>query len=81
MCPGVECDRTLMCILDHHIRTMDLGPFAGPIYTIILLVDCVFFLVLEWLYPREDLDYVEHHWNDDVLAKSNPVSSSRDVNE
>jgi len=60
---------------------MDLGPFAGPIYTIILLVDCVFFLVLEWFYPREDLDYVEHHWNDDALAIIKPVSAGRDINE
>lgn len=64
-----------------YFRTMDLGPFAGPIYTIILLVDCVFFLALEWFYPREDLDYVEHHWNGDVLAEFIPVSAGRDVNE
>ncbi|KAF9455875.1 glycosyltransferase family 4 protein [Collybia nuda] len=40
-----------------------LGPFAGPIYTIILIVDCVFFLFLEWWMPREDLHYVTHHWD------------------
>jgi phosphatidylinositol N-acetylglucosaminyltransferase subunit A len=28
-----------------YFRTMDLGPFAGPIYTTILLVDCLFFLL------------------------------------
>jgi phosphatidylinositol glycan class A protein len=44
-------------------RTMDLGRFAGPIYTIILLVDCLFFLFLEWWIPREKLHYVHHHWN------------------
>ncbi|KAG6917608.1 hypothetical protein DXG01_001837 [Tephrocybe rancida] len=44
-------------------RTMQLGPFAGPIYTIILIVDCLFFLFLEWWMPREDLDYVNFHWN------------------
>ncbi|KAJ3560939.1 hypothetical protein NP233_g10511 [Leucocoprinus birnbaumii] len=70
-----------MDLMERIERTMDLGPFAGPIYTIILLVDCVFFLVLEWFYPREDLDYVEHHWKDDVLAKSKPVSASRHINE
>ncbi|KAF9450234.1 glycosyltransferase family 4 protein [Macrolepiota fuliginosa MF-IS2] len=64
-------------LMERIERTMDLGPFAGPIYTIILLVDCVFFLVLEWFYPREDLDYVEHHWDDHVLAQIQPVSASR----
>lgn len=42
---------------------MDLGPFAGPIYTIILLVDCIFFLFLEWWIPRETLHYVDHYWD------------------
>ncbi|KAF8632173.1 hypothetical protein AX17_004914, partial [Amanita inopinata Kibby_2008] len=44
-------------------RTMELGPFSGPIYTIILIVDCLFFLFLEWWMPREDIDYVTHEWN------------------
>ena len=44
-------------------RTMTLGTFAGPIYTIILIVDCLFFMFLEWWMPREDLDYVENEWN------------------
>lgn len=44
-------------------RTMQLGPFAGPIYTIILIVDCVFFMFLEWWMPREDLDFVNVHWD------------------
>ncbi|KAG1779343.1 glycosyltransferase family 4 protein [Suillus placidus] len=43
-------------------RTMELGPFAGPIYTIILVVDCLFFLFLEWLMPQRDLDFVHMHW-------------------
>ncbi|KAI6121927.1 glycosyltransferase family 4 protein [Pisolithus sp. B1] len=50
-------------------RTMSLGPFSGPIYTVILFVDCLFFIVLEWLMPREDLDYVHVHWEPDVFAK------------
>lgn len=50
-------------------RTMDLGPFAGPIYTIILLVDCLFFLFLEWWIPRESLHYVHHHWDKDVFEQ------------
>jgi len=50
-------------------RTMDIGPFAGPIYTIILIVDCLFFLFLEWLYPREDIDYVEREWDHERFRK------------
>lgn len=50
-------------------RTMQLGPFAGPIYTIILIVDCLFFLFLEWYMPREDLDYVRHHWDQGVFSE------------
>jgi phosphatidylinositol glycan class A protein len=46
-------------------RTMELGPFAGPIYTIMLVVDCLFFLFLEWLMPRHDLDFVQMHWKHD----------------
>lgn len=42
---------------------MSLGPFAGPIYTTILLVDCIFFLFLEWWIPRDALHYVDHHWD------------------
>jgi hypothetical protein len=48
---------------------MDLGPFAGLIYTVILLVDCLFFLFLEWWMPREDLHFVRHHWNPDVFKE------------
>jgi phosphatidylinositol glycan class A protein len=29
-------------------RTIDLGPFAGPIFGTILVVECLFFLFLEW---------------------------------
>jgi len=42
---------------------MQLGPFAGPIWTIILIVDRIFFLFLEWWMPREDLDYVNVQWD------------------
>ncbi|TFY82571.1 hypothetical protein EWM64_g1437 [Hericium alpestre] len=44
-------------------RTMQLGRFSGPIFTIILIVDCLFFLLLEWWMPREEIDYVERHWD------------------
>ena len=33
------------------------------IQVIILVVDCLFFLVLEWLIPREDIDYVTCAWD------------------
>ncbi|KAG9311863.1 glycosyltransferase family 4 protein [Chiua virens] len=49
-------------------RTMSLGPFAGLVYTAILIVDCLFFLFLEWWMPREDMDFVEEHWKPDVFA-------------
>ena len=39
-------------------RTYALGPFAGPIYVVILIVDIAFFALLEWLIPREQIDYV-----------------------
>ncbi|KAN0140150.1 transferase [Lactarius tabidus] len=44
-------------------RTMTLGPFVGPIYTIILIVDCLFFAFLEWWMPRENIDYVDVSWD------------------
>ncbi|KAJ7718692.1 glycosyltransferase family 4 protein [Mycena maculata] len=50
-------------------RTMQLGVFAGPIYTIILIVDCLFFLLLEWWMPREDMDFVREHWDQDAFAE------------
>jgi len=43
-------------------RTLRLGPFAGIIYFIILVVECLFFLVLEWAFPREDIHYVKEDW-------------------
>lgn len=58
-----------MDLMERIRRTMDLGPFAGPIYTIILLVDCVFFLFLEWWMPRETLHYVHHHWERGVFKE------------
>jgi phosphatidylinositol glycan class A protein len=50
-------------------RTLELGPFAGPIYTIILIVDCLFFLFLEWWAPREDIDYVTHEFKEEIFRK------------
>ncbi|KAH7882328.1 glycosyltransferase family 4 protein [Phlebopus sp. FC_14] len=50
-------------------RTMQLGPFAGFIYTIILIVDSLFFLFLEWWMPREDMDFVHSHWRPEVFTE------------
>ncbi|KAH6887872.1 transferase [Coprinopsis sp. MPI-PUGE-AT-0042] len=50
-------------------RTMGLGRFAGLIWTIILIVDCIFFMFLEWWIPREELDYVEARWDDATFTK------------
>ncbi|PBK63307.1 UDP-Glycosyltransferase/glycogen phosphorylase [Armillaria solidipes] len=47
-------------------RTMGLGPFAGPIYLIILVVDCLF---LEWWLPRDELDFVVKHWDHDQFSQ------------
>ncbi|KAF4616933.1 hypothetical protein D9613_008707 [Agrocybe pediades] len=58
-----------MELMERIHRTMDLGPFAGIIYTIILLVDCIFFLFLEWWIPRDSLHYVHHHWDKEVFKE------------
>ena len=50
-------------------RTLSLGPFAGLIYTTILIVDCLFFLLLEWWMPRHDMDFVQDHWKQDVFTE------------
>lgn len=42
---------------------MGLGPFVGPIYTMILIVDCLFFALLELCMPRENIDYVDVKWD------------------
>ncbi|TBU31407.1 transferase [Dichomitus squalens] len=43
-------------------RTLDVGHIAGIIYAIILLVDCLFFMFLEWWLPEEQIDKVQMHW-------------------
>jgi hypothetical protein len=57
-------------------RTMDLGPFAGPIFATILVVECLFFLFLEWWIPREDLDYVPTGWDISSFKHSRVVWGS-----
>lgn len=39
--------------------TARLGAVAGPIFCIILVVDCLFFRFLEWFIPRNQLDVVD----------------------
>ena len=39
--------------------TLRLGAVAGPIFCIILVVDCLFFQFLEWFIPRDQLDFVD----------------------
>lgn len=39
--------------------TLRLGAVAGPIFCIILVVDCLFFRFLEWFIPMNQLDFVE----------------------
>ncbi|KZT70409.1 glycosyltransferase family 4 protein [Daedalea quercina L-15889] len=50
-------------------RTLELGRFVGPIFAIILLVDCLFFVFLEWWIPRDFIDKVEMHWDQRRFAQ------------
>ncbi|KAL1730435.1 glycosyltransferase family 4 protein [Schizophyllum commune] len=50
-------------LMERMRRNLSLGPWFGMIQVIILVVDCLFFLVLEWLIPREDIDYVTCTWD------------------
>ncbi|KAF8522661.1 transferase [Gautieria morchelliformis] len=49
-------------------KTLALGPCVGPIYLCMLVVDCIFFLFLEYFMPRENIDYVEKEWDMENLA-------------
>ena len=48
---------------------MSIGRYFGPIFTIILLVDCLFFALLEWWLPQEDIEKVESRWDPDRFRK------------
>ncbi|PCH44807.1 glycosyltransferase family 4 protein [Wolfiporia cocos MD-104 SS10] len=50
-------------------RTLDLGRFAGPIFAIILVVDCLFFMFLEWWLPADSIDRVRMHWDQNQFAE------------
>ena len=47
-------------------RTHALGRAVGLIYVVMLVVDVFFFAFLEWLIPREDIDYVPEECDWDV---------------
>lgn len=49
--------------------TMGLGVFAGPIFTIILVVNCYFLMFLEWWIPRADIEVVEDDWDSERFTK------------
>lgn len=59
-----------------NVRTIGLGRFAGPIWTIILIVDCIFFMFLEWWLPRDELDYVQSTWDDERFRKVSTLPQS-----
>ncbi|KAG9057595.1 hypothetical protein FS842_005556 [Serendipita sp. 407] len=50
-------------------KTLRVGPFAGIIYLIILIVECLFFLWLELVTPRRDIHYVEEDWKPEQFRK------------
>lgn len=54
-----------------------MGRFAGLIYVVILIMDVFFFNILEWLIPREDIDYVpeEYDWTQKRFEEYASVSS------
>ncbi len=54
---------------------MALGRFAGPIFTIILVMQCLFFTALEWAVPLSEIDMVENEWDDVLFFKVGPTYS------
>lgn len=58
-----------MTLLTYIPRTLDLGPFAGPIFAIIFFVDALFFKFLEWHMPEFDVDKVCRHWDKSKLPE------------
>lgn len=45
------------------LSTLDLGRFVGIIFAIILVVDCLFFMFIEWWIPESEIDKVQMHWD------------------
>lgn len=62
------CSSPEFHLWDRLQNTLRLGAVAGPIFCIILVVDCLFFQFLEWFIPRSQLDFV-----DDELTNSSTV--------
>lgn len=58
-------------------RNLRLGTFAGPIFVIILVVQCYFFAFLEWLVPRSQLDYVDDEWEAERFSQVGRIVSSQ----
>ncbi|KZT50504.1 glycosyltransferase family 4 protein [Calocera cornea HHB12733] len=53
-------------LYERLVRTSQLGLFAGPIYAIILVVDCFWFAFLQWMWPYdEELDGVGAVWDEE----------------
>jgi hypothetical protein len=50
-------------------RNLTMGPYFGPIFTIIFLVDCLFFALLEWWLPSEDIEKAGSTWNHEHYAE------------
>ena len=40
----------------HLARYHECGPWAGKIFAVLVALDHLFWLLLEWLYPRDDID-------------------------
>ncbi|TDL24442.1 transferase [Rickenella mellea] len=58
-----------MTLYERIQRNLELGPYFGLIFVVILVVDCFFFQILEWTMPREDIDYVEFDWEQEKFEK------------
>ncbi|RPD57017.1 hypothetical protein L227DRAFT_578437 [Lentinus tigrinus ALCF2SS1-6] len=50
-------------------RTLDVGPVAGIIFAIILVVDCLIFMFHEWWLPEDEFDKVRMHWSPERVQK------------
>ncbi|TFK28495.1 glycosyltransferase family 4 protein [Coprinopsis marcescibilis] len=59
-----------MDLTERIASTMELGPFSGLIWTIILIVEGMFFMYIEWWLPREELDYVQVEWDNARFAEA-----------
>ncbi|KAF8324277.1 glycosyltransferase family 4 protein [Cantharellus anzutake] len=58
-----------LSLWDRIVRTMTLGRFAGPIFTIILVMQCLFFATLQWIVPQSEIDMVDDEWDEALFLK------------